>query len=125
MERSCVLPTTQFAYRKGLDTCDALLYMSHALQSALESRHEARIVQIDFSAAFDRTHHRRILHKLCSMGIEVSVLSTLPQFPSKRSQHAMVDTCRSAAGQCFGKAIVPPVHLGAFGGFVKPMTPLS
>ena len=25
MERSGVLPTTQFAYRKGLGTCDALL----------------------------------------------------------------------------------------------------
>ena len=35
----CVVPTTQFAYRKGLGTCDALLCVSHALQSALESGH--------------------------------------------------------------------------------------
>ena len=35
MERSGVLPTTQFAYRKGPGTCDALLCASHALQSAL------------------------------------------------------------------------------------------
>ena len=35
MEPSGVLPTTQFAYRKGLGTCDALLYVSHTLQSAL------------------------------------------------------------------------------------------
>ena len=39
MELSGVLPTTQFAYRKGLGTCDALLCVSHTLQSALESRH--------------------------------------------------------------------------------------
>ena len=38
MERCGVLPTTQFAYRKG--TCDALLYVSHTLQSALESGQE-------------------------------------------------------------------------------------
>ena len=50
MERSGVLPTNQFAYRKGLGTCDALLCVSHTLQSALESGKEARIVQIDFSA---------------------------------------------------------------------------
>ena len=37
MERCGVLPTTQFAYRKGLGTCDALLCVSHTLQSALES----------------------------------------------------------------------------------------
>ena len=46
MECSGVLPTTQFAYRKGLGTCDAFLCVSHTLQSALESGQEARIVII-------------------------------------------------------------------------------
>ena len=44
MERNVVLPTTQFAYRKGLGKCDALLYVSHTLQSAFESGQEARNV---------------------------------------------------------------------------------
>ena len=48
--------TTQFAYWKGLGTCDALLCVSHTLQSALESVKESRIVQIDFSAIFDRVN---------------------------------------------------------------------
>ena len=30
-----VLPTTQFTYRKGLGTCDALLCVAQTLQSAL------------------------------------------------------------------------------------------
>ena len=51
MECNGVLLNTQFAYRKGLGTCDALLCVSHTLQSALESGQEARVVQIDFSAA--------------------------------------------------------------------------
>ena len=55
MECSGVLSTTQFAYRKGLGTCDALLCVSHTLQSALECGQEARIVQIDFGAAFGRS----------------------------------------------------------------------
>ena len=37
MEGSGVLPTTQFAYRKGLGTCDAFVCMSYTLQNALES----------------------------------------------------------------------------------------
>ena len=61
MESNGVLPTTQFAYRKGLGTFDALLCVSHTLQSALESEQEARIVQIDFSAAFDWINHQGIL----------------------------------------------------------------
>ena len=91
MECSGVLPTTQFAYRKGLSTCDALLCVLHTLQSALESGQEARIAQIDFSAAFDRVNHQGILYKHCSVGIEGSVLSILTQFLSNRPQHVIVD----------------------------------
>ena len=50
MKRSGVISTTQFAYWKGLGTCDALLCMSHILLSALKSGQEARIVHIGFSA---------------------------------------------------------------------------
>ena len=95
MECSGVLPTTQFAYWKGKGTCDALLLVSHTLQSALESGQEARIVQIDFSAVFDRVNHLGILYMLSSVGIGGSVLSTLTQFLPTRSQHIMVDGCRS------------------------------
>ena len=95
MERSGVLPTTQFADRKGLGTCDALLCLSHTLQSALERGQEARIVQIDFSADFDIVNHQGILYKLYSAGIGGSVLSILTPFLLDRSQHVMVDGCRS------------------------------
>ena len=82
MERSGVLPTTQFAYRKGLGNCDALLCVSNILQSSLESGQAARIVQIDFSAACDRVNHVGVLYKLCSLFIGCSVLSILTQFLS-------------------------------------------
>ena len=52
-------------------------------------------MQIDFSAAFERVNHLGILYKLCSVGIGSPVLSILTQFLSDRSQHVMVDGCRS------------------------------
>ena len=64
MEHRGELPTSQFAYRKCLGTYDALLCVSHTLQSVLENGQEARIMQIDFSAAFDRVNHLGILYKL-------------------------------------------------------------
>ena len=79
----------------GLGSCDVLLCRFHTLHSALESAQEARIVPIDFSAAFDRVNLLGILYKLCSVGIGGSVLSILTQFLSIRSQHVMVDGCRS------------------------------
>ena len=57
ISRSGVLPTTQFAYRKGMGTCDALLRVPHTLQSALDSGQKAGIVQIDFSATFERVNY--------------------------------------------------------------------
>ena len=90
-----MLPTTKFAYWKGLGTCDALLCVSHTLQSGLEGEQEARMVQIDFSVAFDRVNHQGILHRLCYVGIGSSVLSILSQFLSNRSQHVIVRGCRS------------------------------
>ena len=94
MEHSGVLPTTQFAYREGLGTCDALLCVSSTLQSALVNGQEARIVQIDFSAAFEMVYHQGILYGRCSVCIGGSVLSILTHFLSNRSQHVMVDGCR-------------------------------
>ena len=90
-----MLPTTQFAFRKGLGTCDELLCVSHILQSALESEQEAMIVQIDFTAAFNRVNHQGILYRLNSVGIGGSVFSVLTQFLSNRSQFVLVDGCRS------------------------------
>ena len=90
-----VLPTTQFAYRKVLGTCDALLCVAHTLESALEMGQVARLVQLDFSAAFDRVNYHGILFKCCSVGVGGSVLSVLTQLLSNRSQYVVVDGCPS------------------------------
>ena len=83
-ESSGVLPTTQFAYRKGLGKCVALLCVSHTLQNSLESEQKAKIMQIDFSTDFDMVNHQGFLYKLCSVGIGGSVLSILTQFLSNQ-----------------------------------------
>ena len=44
MQRTGVLPTIKFVYRKGVGTCVAPLGVSHSQQSALESGPEGRIV---------------------------------------------------------------------------------
>ena len=87
---------TQFAYQKGLGTTDSLLSVSHTVQNALESRQEARIMQIDFSAVIWHCQPSgNSLYKLCSAGIWGSVLSILTEFLSNRSQYVMVDDYRS------------------------------
>ena len=52
-------------------------------------------MQIDFNAAFDWINYQSILYKLCSVSNGDSLLPILTQFLSNRSQHVMVDGCRS------------------------------
>ena len=61
----------------------------------MEMGQEARMVQIDISAAFDRVNHQGILVKHCYVRVGGSVLSILTEFLSNRSQCVVVDGCRS------------------------------
>ena len=58
-ESAGVLPNYQYGFRKGLGTTDALLHVSHTFQRALDGGCEAKLVQIDFSAASDKVNHDR------------------------------------------------------------------
>ena len=53
VNRLNILPSTQFGFRKGLGTCDALLHLTHDLQLALDKDFESRVVSLEFSSAFD------------------------------------------------------------------------
>ena len=47
IEKAKVIPSSQYAFCKGLGSCDALLHISHVLQYSLECNSEARVTQID------------------------------------------------------------------------------
>ena len=90
-ESAGVLQANQYGFRKGLDTTDALLHVFHTLQRALDGGCEAKLVQIDFSAAFDKVNHEGLLFKLRSVGVGGTVLSVISQFLSGRRQCVLVD----------------------------------
>ena len=64
LERSGVLSSHQYSYRKGLGTCDALLDIVCVGQLELDRGGELALIQIDFSAAFDRVNHGGLVFKL-------------------------------------------------------------
>ena len=97
--------------------------MSHILQSILERGQGARIVQIDYSEAFDTVNHQGILYKLCLVGIGGSAcfvyIDTISFKPITARyggwlSYTAAGITITAAEQCFGPVIVPPVHAGAF-----------
>ena len=75
IDRSNVLPPTQFGFRKVLGTCDGLLHLTHDLQLALDKGFEARIVSLDFSSAFDSANHAGLIFKLQSIVVDGLLLN--------------------------------------------------
>ena len=86
-----LFPSTQFGFRKGLGTTDALLLLTHTLQSSLDRRAESRVVSLDFSSAFDRVNHRGLLYKLKLMGVGGPMLNMFQDFLTNRRQRVAVD----------------------------------
>ena len=66
------------------------LTISHHLQKFLDTMVESDIVQLDFSATFDRVTHRGLLFKLKSIGVGGSVLSICMELLSNRRQRVCV-----------------------------------
>ena len=85
------LPQTQFGFRKGLGTTDALLMLTQDIQSSLDKRAESRVVSLDFSSAFDLVNHQALLYKLKLMGVGGPVFNILQEFLSSRKQRVSVD----------------------------------
>ena len=91
LETSGLISSQQFAYRKGLGTCDALLTVNEICQKALDAGHEVRLIAIDFSAAFDRVNHAGIIFKLQEVGIGGTMLDILREYLTNRSQTVVID----------------------------------
>ena len=86
LEANAYLPSSQYAYRKKLGTCDALLDISSLVQENLDKGFETCIVQIDFSAAFDLVNRRALVYKLKELGIGGNLLNILKDFLHNRKQ---------------------------------------
>ena len=91
LERSGVLPSHQYSYRKRLGTCDSLFDIVCAGQLELDRGGELALVQIDFSAAFDRVNHGGLVFKLREAGVGGLILKVFQNFLSSRTQRVEVD----------------------------------
>ena len=80
-----------FGLQKERGTCDALLTITHNLQTPLDSGREAHMVGFYFSAAFDHVYHEMLIFKMQLSGVDRSFLSILSQFLSGRTQKAVFD----------------------------------
>ena len=74
-----------------MGTCDALLDIVCAGQLELDRGGELVLVQIDFSAAFDRVNHGGLVFKWREAGVGGLILKVFQNFLSGRTQRVKVD----------------------------------
>ena len=72
-------------------TCDAFLDIVCVGQLELDRGGELALVQIDFSAAFDRVNHGGLVFKLREAGVGGLILKVFQNFLSSRTQRVKVD----------------------------------
>lgn len=94
-----LLPETQFAYRAGHSTEDALVLAVNRWRQAKHDRLTTGIALIDMSKAFDRVLHNRLIAELFSLGIHDGVLNWFSNYLTNRFQQV----------KC-GNKVSRPVH---------------
>ena len=92
----------------------------HDLVSAMNSKKQVDTLTLDFSRAFDRAPHQRLLYKLSHYGIQRSMLSWIQVFLTKRTQRVSLGGCfiksvfceiRSPSRHGFRAITVPDLHI--------------
>ena len=95
MERSGLFPSHQYAHKKGVGSCDALLDIVCTCQRELNGDRELALVQLNFSATFDWVSHHGLLINLQDAGIGGSILAVPGDFLSERADIVKLDGARS------------------------------
>ena len=100
LEEHQLLPPTQFAYRAGHSTEDALILAVDRWQTSRHHRKTTGIVMVDMSKAFDRVRHSLLLSELHALGLYGKVLDWFASYLSDRSQQVKIGAQLSEKISC-------------------------
>lgn len=97
LERNGLLSEFQHGFRKGLSTHTQLIATVHEIASALDSASQIDLVFLDFSKAFDRVPHGKLIGKLLNIGIPDFLVNWIKSYLSNRTQYVEISGCSSGA----------------------------
>lgn len=81
-----LLSKTQFGFRPGFSTTDALLYTIESWRKTLDDNQKAVVAALDLSKAFDSIDHEILMNKLTKIGLTRDARSFLSNYLSNRHQ---------------------------------------
>jgi len=92
-----ILPDSQFGFRSQHPCKSHLFVTLHDITKAVDNKQQVDTAILDFSKAFDKVAHSRLLYKLNYYGITVNLLTWLSSFLHGHSQQVVVDGVKSPA----------------------------
>ena len=98
-----ILTDTQHGFRKHRSCESQLISTIHDLAKGIEDRKQTDVVLLDFSKAFDKVPHLRLLQKLDHYGIRGDTRRWIAQFIQGRDQKVLLNGQHSTSA---------PVHSG-------------
>ncbi len=86
-----ILTDQQFGFRKARSCESQLLLTTHDLAQGLRDKQQIDAILLDFSKAFDKVPHERLLTKLHHYGVTGPLLSWIRDFLTGRTQRVVLD----------------------------------
>lgn len=94
-----ILSPIQHGFRKGLSTSTQLVSVVHEISEVLDSSGQVDMLFFDFSKAFDKVPHGKLLHKLECIGIPSNIISWIQAYLRHRQQFVEINKCSSSVRQ--------------------------
>jgi hypothetical protein len=91
LEEQNILTDAQHGFRRKRSCTSQLILTIHELAKCVNDKEQMDVILLDFSKAFDRVPHMRLLHKLKYYGIVNSTHKWISDFLSGRSQQVLLD----------------------------------
>ena len=91
IEKLDILVDKQHGFRAKRSTLTQLLQTTHDFTSNLEEGLTTHLATLDFSKAFDKVPHKRLLSKLNTYGIRHLLLAWIRNFLTQRTQQVVCD----------------------------------
>ena len=86
-----ILTNAQHGFRKQRSCTTQLILTIQDLAKSVDDREQVDVILLDFSKAFDRVPHMRLLHKLKFYGIADNTHAWISDFLRNRSQKVLLD----------------------------------